>query len=225
MGRKRIYLFARGSLFPRWLRVYCQRRSQQQFRLRFLLEDSPQLVRAHVRQLVLVHIYPLACSKTSQPKRRKQECQSRTSDNARRSKYEYLNSLNLHGAARGCAGCLFGDATGWTVQGLARLCIGYAFHALTAQEAYESYGVTSNVIAAATTIGACLKFTYTLIPRLLDSVQSPWKRHHFDRSFCILRTLIPLCLSGLSGLGRCRYCVAGRRSSWRSSGHGDGDGG
>ena len=63
-------------------------------------------------------------------------------------------------AQGGSAGCLAGEATGWTVQGLARCCAGYAFHALTAQEAYETYGVApyaSDVIAAAATIGVCLK--------------------------------------------------------------------
>ena len=39
-------------------------------------------------------------------------------------------------------------------------CVGFSFHALTAQEAYETYGVApyaSDVIAAAATIGFGLK--------------------------------------------------------------------
>lgn len=71
-----------------------------------------------------------------------------------------VNRLNPQGTAGGFAGCLAGEATGWTVASLAKCCVGYSFHALTAQKAYETYGVApyaSDVIAAAATIGVCLK--------------------------------------------------------------------
>ena len=64
--------------------------------------------------------------------------------------------------AGGFAGCLAGEATGWTLKRLARCCAGYSFHALTAPEVYETYGVApyaSDVLAAAVTIGVCLKIT------------------------------------------------------------------
>lgn len=73
-----------------------------------------------------------------------------------------VSRLNPTGAAFGFQGCLAGEATGWTLQRLAKCCVGYAFHALTAQEAYETYGVApyvsaSDVVASAFTIGVCLK--------------------------------------------------------------------
>lgn len=71
-----------------------------------------------------------------------------------------VNRLNPGGTAGGFAGCLAGEATGWTLKGLAKCCAGYSFHALTAQEAYETYGVApfaSDIIAAAVTIGVCIK--------------------------------------------------------------------
>lgn len=72
------------------------------------------------------------------------------------------NRLNPKGTAFGFKGCLAGEATGWTLQRLARCCVGYTFEALTPQEAYEMYGVApyvsaSDVIASAFTIGVCLK--------------------------------------------------------------------
>lgn len=70
------------------------------------------------------------------------------------------NRLNPGGTAGGFAGRLAGEAAGWTLQGLAKCCVGYSFHALTAQEAYETCGVApyaSDVIAAAAAIGGCLK--------------------------------------------------------------------
>ncbi len=71
-----------------------------------------------------------------------------------------VNRLNPEGTAGGFAGCLAGEAAGWTVQGVAKCCVGYVFHALTAQEVYQTYGVApyaGDIIAAASTIGVCLK--------------------------------------------------------------------
>ena len=62
------------------------------------------------------------------------------------------NRPDTGGTAGGFASCLAGEAAGWTVQGLARCCVGYSFHALTAHEVYETCGVApyaSSVIAAA----------------------------------------------------------------------------
>jgi len=74
-----------------------------------------------------------------------------------------VTRLNPTGTAFGFQGCLAGEATGWTLQRLAKCCVGYTFHALTPQEAYETYGVApytvsaSDVVASAFTIGVCLK--------------------------------------------------------------------
>lgn len=75
-----------------------------------------------------------------------------------------VSRLNPTGTAFGFQGCLAGEATGWILQRLAKCCLGYTFHALTAQEAYETYGVApyvsaSDVVASAYTIGVCLKIT------------------------------------------------------------------
>lgn len=48
--------------------------------------------------------------------------------------------------------------------------MGYSFHALTAQEVYETYGVApyaNSVIAAAATFGGCLKTLQVIISKLL----------------------------------------------------------
>ena len=57
-------------------------------------------------------------------------------------------------------GCLAGEPSGWTIRESAKCCTGYSFHALTAQEAYATYGgapYAGDIIAAASALGVCVK--------------------------------------------------------------------
>lgn len=71
-----------------------------------------------------------------------------------------VTRLNPDGAVLGHGACLAGEATGWTFKSLAETtcCLGYSFHALSAQEAFMIYGFpyVSDIVAGIVTIGVCL---------------------------------------------------------------------
>lgn len=71
-----------------------------------------------------------------------------------------INGLSPGGTAGRSAGCSAGEAAGWMLRGVGRCCVEYSFRALTAQEAYETYGIApyaSDISAAAATWGVRLK--------------------------------------------------------------------
>ncbi|KAI4122217.1 MAG: hypothetical protein LQ338_005940 [Usnochroma carphineum] len=76
---------------------------------------------------------------------------------------------NPTGSALGGAGCLKGEAAGWTLWNwrLTKCCSDTTFKALSAQEAYALYGVapfSSDIITSHVTIGVCLE-TQKSIPQ------------------------------------------------------------
>ena len=71
-----------------------------------------------------------------------------------------VNRLNSGRSPGGLKGCLAAETAGWTAEGMTRCRVGYSYGALTAQEAYETYGVApyaSAIIAAAAPLGVLLE--------------------------------------------------------------------